>query len=304
MRALVLIKPSSRDDAAVDTALEQLSAFGVTVMNPRSERLADWPMLIETYAARTDCVVVGGGDGSLNLVLDSVMRHGLALGVLPLGTANDFARTLGYPDDAIGACRIIAEGVDHNVDVGQVNNVYFLNVASIGLAARAHRYRSEKAKRWFGTLGYARNAYAAFRDTRPFRAWVSCEGQRRELHSMQLAVGNGRYFGGGLAVSEDSALDDGKLDLFSLEPQSLGALLRLLPALRRGPDTSTRRGHLMQGQWFDIDTARRRSINTDGEVLTYTPATFRVLPQALTVRVPAAYREDALTHHQDSGETA
>src|SRR5699024_1208812 len=84
---------------------------------------------------------------------------------------------------------------------------------------------------------------------------------------------------------------DGKLDLFSLEPQSLGALVRLLPALKRGPGPATQGGQLMRGEKIRIETARRRSSNTDGEVLTHTPAEFRVLPQARTVRVPRTYRE-------------
>src|SRR5699024_2935287 len=109
--------------------------------------------------------------------------------------------------------------------------------------------------------------------------------------TIQLAIGNGRYFGGGLAVSGSAELDDGQLDLFSLEPQSLGSLMRMLPALLRGPDASVRGGRLMQGASIRIVTRRRRGVNTDGEVLTHTPADFRVLPQALTVRVPSAYRE-------------
>lgn len=292
MRALVLINPGARQGAAhANTAMHQLWSMGVDVVRARAERLADWPTLIDTHAEAIDCVVVGGGDGSLNFATDSIMRNGLTLGMLPLGTANDFARTFDYPVDAIEACRTVAEGVDHRVDVGQVNNVHFLNVASIGLAARARRYRSDTAKRWFGAAGYAGNLYAAFHDTRPFRARVTCDGQRRELRSIRLAIGNGRYFGGGLAVSEDAALDDGKLDLFSIDPQGLGAMTRLLPALIRGPNHAMRGGQLMQGAHIRIDTSRPRSINTDGEVLTHTPAVFRVLPRALAVRVPRAYPE-------------
>lgn len=280
--------------------MRQLGVLGVDVVRAGAECLADWPALVDSHAEHIDCVVVGGGDGALNLATDSIMRHGLTLGVLPLGTANDFARTLDYPDDPLEACRIVAEGADHRVDVGQVNDVHFLNVASIGLAVRARRYRSGKAKRWFGALGYAGNVYAAFRDTRPFHAWVRCDGGRQEVRSLQLAIGNGRYFGGGLAVSEDAVVDDGKLDLFNLEPQGLGHLVRLLPALIRGPASTTRGAQLIQGTRIRIDTRRPRSINTDGEVLTRTPAVCRVLPRALTVRVPTAYRQ-AFLARDDKG---
>lgn len=292
MRALVLVNPGARLGAArADTAMKQLWAMGVDVVRVRAEGLGQWPAVIDNYADRIDCVVVGGGDGSLNFALDPIMRNRLTLGVLPLGTANDFARTLNYPGDLVEACGIVANGVDHPIDVGQVNDIRFLNAASIGLGARARRYRSDSAKRWLGTLGYARNVYAAFRNTRPFRVRVTCDGVNRKLHCIQLAVGNGHYFGGGLAVAEDAAPDDGMLDLFSLDPQSMGALIRLLPTLLHGPGPSIRGGQVMQGKQIRIVTRRPRSINTDGEILTRTPAVFRVLPAALTVRVPKAYRE-------------
>lgn len=300
MRALVLINPGARQGAAhADTAMKQLWAMGVDVVRARAERLTDWPGLINNHAEDIDCVVVGGGDGSLNFAAGPIMRNDLTLGILPLGTANDFARTLGYPDDPAEACRTVAQGEDHRIDLGQVNDTYFLNVASIGLAVRARQYRSEAAKRWLGSLGYAHNAYAAFRDTRPFRVRVVCDGVRHELRSIQLAIGNGRYFGGGLAVSGHAVPDDGRLDLFSLKPQSLGALMRLMPTLIRGPSRSIRGGELMQGTHFRIVTARPRAINTDGEVLTHTPAVFRVLPHALKVRVPNAYRTEFASRSTD-----
>lgn len=292
MRALVLINAGARrgQDSAT-AAVEQLRSLGVDVVQTATGHLDDWPQLIETCANRVDCVVIGGGDGTLGYLVSSLLHHDLTLGILPLGTANDFARTLDYPAGLVQACRTVAEGVDHRVDVGQVNDVYFLNVASIGLAERARRYRSDKAKRWFGSLGYASNLYAAFRDTRPFHARVTCDGKEQALHSIQIAIGNGRYFGGGIAIAEKATIDDGMLDLISLEPQSVGEMIRMLPALLRGPAHSDQRVQLLKGKRMRIETRHRRSINTDGEVRTHTPAEFRVHPKALTVRVPQAYRQ-------------
>lgn len=288
----MLVNPGARQGAAhADSAMKQLWAMGVDVVRVQTPPLNEWPELIKTHADSVDCVVVGGGDGTLSFAVESIMGNGLTMGVLPLGTANDFARTLGIPNELELACQCIAEGVDHRIDVGRVNDVHFLNVASIGLAVRAHRYRSDAAKKRLGSLGYASNVYAAFRDTVPFQASIICDGVPHRLRTIQLAIGNGHYFGGGLAVSGDSTLDDGRLDLFSLKPQSLGSLMRLLPALRRGPDASFRGGQLLHGTHMRIETRRKRGINTDGEVLTHTPAEFSLLPGALSVRVPKAYRE-------------
>lgn len=290
LRALLLINRGSRQgEQNAQRARELLEALGVTVVPGRCERPEDLPEAVSEFRESVDIIVLGGGDGTLNLAAEAVMRSGLPMGVLPLGTANDFARTLLIPDDLEAACRNIVDGVLHPVDLGQCNAVYFLNVASIGLAARAREYRSDTAKRWFGALGYAGNVISAFRDTAPFQAEIRFGDQCHQLRSIQLAIGNGRYFGGGLAVASDAALDDGRLDLYSLEPQPTWSMIAMLPALVRGPDKSIQGVQLFEATEFRVATGRPMPINTDGELLTETPATFRVLPRALTVKVPREY---------------
>lgn len=292
LRALLLINRESRQgEANAQAARDALEALDVDITLGKFESADDVPAEIDRQAEAVDVIVLGGGDGTLNLAAAAVMRSGKPLGVLPLGTANDFARTLLIPTELEAACRNVVEGVTHSVDLGQCNDVYFVNVASIGLAVRAREYRSDLAKRWFGSLGYASNVVSAYRDTRPFKATVRCGDNTHRLRSIQLAVGNGRYFGGGLAVASDAALDDGRLDLYSLKPQSLARLIGLLPGLLRGPDRSMQGVQLFEGTSFEITTHRPMPINTDGEILTQTPATFHVLPAALQVKVPQDYVE-------------
>ena len=290
LRALLLINRESRQgEANAQAARDALEALDVEVLLGKFDEPDDVPAEIDRHAQAVDIIVLGGGDGTLNLAAESVMRSGKPMGVLPLGTANDFARTLLIPTELQAACRNVVEGVTHGVDLGKCNDIHFVNVASIGLAVRACEYRSDVAKRWFGSLGYASNVFSAYRDTKPFGATVRCGDESHRLHSIQLAVGNGRYFGGGLAVASDAALDDGRLDLYSLKPQSLTKLVGMLPALVRGPDKSVQGVQLLEGTTFEITTDRPMPINTDGEILTETPASFRVLPGALQVKVPQEY---------------
>ncbi len=290
MRVLLLINRASRQgEANAEAAFAELEALGVEPVLGDVEQPTDVPECIDAHAEDVDTVVLGGGDGTINLAAAAIMRSGLPMAVLPLGTANDFARTLMIPENLADACANVVQGIDHPVDLGQVNDVYFVNVASIGLAVRACEYRSDVAKRWFGALGYTTNVFSAFRDTEPFNARVICDGERHELRSIQIAIGNGRYFGGGLAVAEDAALDDGRLDLYSLKPQSMASLMGMLPALLRGPDKSIQGGQLVQGAEISLQTDTPMPNNTDGEIQTQTPATFKVLPRALTVKVPQAY---------------
>lgn len=292
LRALLLINQGSRQGAEnARAAADHLAALGVDVLMGDVDEPGDIPAEIRARAAEVDVIVLGGGDGTLNIAASAMIETSRPMAVLPLGTANDFARTLLIPADLEGACRNVVEGVDHPIDLGQCNDVYFVNVASIGLAVRACEYRSDAAKKWLGPLGYAANVFSAVRDTRPFGAEVVCEGRSERLHSIQIAIGNGRYFGGGMAVSSDAALDDGRLDVYSLKPQRLGALIAMLPGLVRGPDKSMQGVQMFAGTQLEVRTDGPMDINTDGEILTSTPASFRVLPGALTVKVPPAYIE-------------
>lgn len=290
LRALLLINQGSRqgaDNARV--AADCLEALGVDVALGDVRKPHDMPAEIRAHGAEVDVIVLGGGDGTLNLSAAALIEVARPIAVLPLGTANDCARTLLIPADLEAACRNVVEGVDHPIDLGQCNDVYFFNVASIGLAVRTCEYRSDVAKQWLGPLGYAANVFSAVRDTRPFGAEVTCGERTQRLHSIQIAIGNGRYFGGGMAVSSDAALDDGRLDVYSLKPQRLGSLAAMLPGLVRGPDQSMQGVQMFEGTWFEIRTDEPMDINTDGEILASTPASFRVLPRALIVKVPQTY---------------
>jgi YegS/Rv2252/BmrU family lipid kinase len=238
-----------------------------------------------------DLVILGGGDGTLNAAAPALIDTGLPMGILPLGTANDLARTLDIPSDLTEAARIIANGHVRRIDLGEVNGIPFFNVASLGLTTTIARELSADMKSRWGTLGYVLATVGAVSRMRPFLAELSIDGKTRAVRSVQIAVGNGRYYGGGLTVAETAAIDDGRLDVYSLESERLWKLALVYPAFRKG----------RQGLWNEVRTAscaeveittrRPRPINTDGEITTKTPARFRVLPRAISVLAPAETNE-------------
>lgn len=121
---------------------------------------------------------------------------------------------------------------------------------------------------------------------RPFRVEIRLNGQSIRVKTVQIAVGNGRYYGGGMAVAHDAAIDDRRLDLYSLELRHWWQIIAVLPAMRRGRHATWPGVRALQGQKIQLLTRKPRPINTDGEITTYTPAEFRVIPQALAVLVP------------------
>ena len=231
-------------------------------------------------------MVVCGVDCSVNSVLPVLLRTGLPLGVLGLGTANDFARSLGLPVDVGSAIRVIAEGASRRVDVGRVNGHPFLNVASLGLSTDLAERLTMAGKRRWGRLSYAAAATAVLARARPFRAVIVTEGRGVRVRTYQIAVGNGRYYGGGLPVRHDANIGDGRLDLYSLEFTAVWRLLLAGLAFRRGRQGAWREVRDLRCTRFQVRTRRPRPVNLDGELLTSTPARFDLLPQALTVFAP------------------
>lgn len=244
------------------------------------------PELIRRYQNRVDLVIIGGGDGTLNAAADALVETQLPLGILPLGTANDLARTLGIPDSLPEACKIIAQGQLRRIDLGWVNGKHFFNVASMGLSVQITERLTKETKRRWGIFAYAITALQALWKARPFRAEIRIEGESIRVKTVQIAVGNGRYYGGGMAVAHDATIDDRRLDLYSLELKHWWQIIALLPAMRGGRHTDFPGVRALRGQEIQVYTSKPRPINTDGEITTHTPADFRVIPQALAVLVP------------------
>lgn len=286
-RALLIINSKSRSGAAqAQAAMAALESHGIEPVHVECGRREDVSPLIVTHREEVDCVVVGGGDGTLNAAALGVIEAGLPLGVLPLGTANDLARTLGIPFDLDDAAQVIAEGRTRRIDLGLVNGEPFFNVASIGLSAELAQKLTRDIKRRFGRLGYALVALNVLMHAKPFRATITSETESVRVRTLQIAVGNGRFYGGGNAVEKDAAIDDQRLDLYSLEFERAWKLALMARSFRSGEHGAWSEVRAIRAQEFDIRTRRPRPVNADGEIVTQTPAHFSIKPSAVTVFAP------------------
>jgi diacylglycerol kinase (ATP) len=155
-RALMLVNPNARrGTAALEPVVERLRAGGVDAVIERFETPDEVSSDIARRRHEADLVVVCGGDGTINSAAKGVLETGLPMGIMPMGTANDLARTLGIPDDLLQAAEIIVRGHTSRVDLGEVNGHPFFNVASMGLSVELARGLTPEAKRRWGKLGYA-----------------------------------------------------------------------------------------------------------------------------------------------------
>ena len=286
-RALLFINRHARRGKqgfaqAIDI-LDELDFELIIVPIKRSQNLGE---IIRENATNLDMVIIGGGDGTLNGIINSLVESKLPLGILPLGTANDLARTLNIPLAIADACRVIAEGHRKAIDLGRVNDHYFFNVASVGVSVEITQKLTRGAKRRWGILAYGLTALKVIAQTRPFHATICVDGESRRVKTLQIAVGNGCYYGGGMMIANDALIDDQRLDIYSLEVEHWWQIFPLIYHLPQGRQELLPWVRTLRGRSVEILTSKPRKINTDGEIMTQTPAMFSVVPQAIEVFVP------------------
>jgi diacylglycerol kinase (ATP) len=287
-KALLLVNQHSRKGQnLLSQATVKLQALGFDLIVESTDRADQISDTIRRHQNQVELVIVGGGDGTLNCAIEGLIDTKLPLGILPMGTANDLARTLEIPTDLSAACQVIASGKVRLIDLGWVNGQHFFNVASLGLSVQITQRLTKDVKQRWGVLAYAFTALQTIWESRPFRAEIKVNNQSFNVKTIQIAIGNGRYYGGGMTVAEDATIDDRRLDLYSLETKNRWEIIALLPAMRQGNHNSWPNVRALHAQEIEINTSKRRPINTDGEITTQTPAKFRVIPQALAVIAPA-----------------
>ncbi len=287
-RALLLVnRHSRRGQETLVEAVSQLQALGFELYEESTEKPEQLPDIIRSYRDRVDLVIIGGGDGTLNAAIEGLVDTQLPLGILPLGTANDLARTLHIPQSIPKACEVISMGSCQRIDLGKVNDKHFFNVASLGLSVEITKQLDKKVKRFWGVLAYAAVALKVVWKARPFRAEIRLDDNSIQVNTVQIAVGNGRYYGGGMTVADDATINDERLDLYSLEYGHWWQILAVVPAMWQGRQADWSGVRTLQGKDFEISTRKPYPINADGEIVTYTPAKFRLIPKAVAVFVPS-----------------
>ncbi len=287
-RAALLLtnKRSGGAERDLAPAVERLEQGGFNVAVEVPDSIDDLRRRVRDSGEAT--VVLGGGDGTLSAAAPALRGLKRPFGLLPLGTANDLARTLGIPFDPVEAAAVIAAGAARRIDLGLVDGVPFFNVASLGLSAevvREHEGEGER-KRMLGVLNYPLSAWAAFRRHRPFKAELIIDGERLRCRCMQIAVGNGRHYGGGMTIDERAEIDDGWLKVYYLKPAGLMSMLSMLPALRFGWLRRTPEAEVKWARRVEIRTRRPRPLDVDGELNGRTPVVIEIEPGAVEVFAP------------------
>ena len=291
MRATVVINArASRAGAVLPTLHDALAARDIAVDSivvVKDER-ALRSHVRRARRARYDLAIVGGGDGSQTTAVDELAGSETALGVLPLGTGNSFALTLGVGEDLDRALDIIAAQRVVRVDLGVVNGTHFANFATIGLSAEIAANASHRLKAIAGPIAYVFGAFAPLFRHRPFRARIRAGREKYKIETRQIVIANGRYFGK-QPIAPDASIVDEHLALFTTTGLSHAEIARTYLAMGLGVQDRLPDAIELRARAITVKAKPPQRVSIDGNMLGRTPAKFSVAPRALRVCVPAEF---------------
>lgn len=244
------------------------------------------PTVKDAVRSGAPMVIVGGGDGSLSSTVDEVVARDCVFALLPLGTANSFARTLGIPLDLDGAIATIANGRRRRIDLGRIDGDYFANCAAMGLSPLIGEGIPHNLKRYMGRVGYLSWAAWCLARFRPFRLSLKADGVQETLWATEVRIANGGHHGG-VELIESATVDSGEIVVQVVVGRSRAGLLRDWFGKYwklRSRNVTTREFH---GRRIEIEARPRQRISIDGEVVARTPCIAQVAEHAIEVVVPA-----------------
>ena len=298
MKTCVVLNPRAGTALAQEQLAEHLQRLpGLTIVETGEpgdgRRLA-----AEAVRSGCDLVVAAGGDGTINEVLNGVaVDFGrAAFGILPLGTANDFARTINVPADVPGAVDILLAGQTEQVDVIRYTGAetrYFLNVSAGGFSGLVNEALTDEMKQTWGPLAYLRSAAGVLPNLTDYRTFIACDDEPEEkLHLYNMVVANARYVAGGIPIAPEAQLNDGLADVVIVPAASMLELAVLGPQILLGAHLASELVLFRLARKVSVRSEPGMWFNVDGELIANVPATFEVLPQVLKLIVGPAAQSD------------
>lgn len=291
----LVVNPAARKGATlrmIDPVTDILRAHGwrVDVVVTRS---ADHASQVAADANVDDLLVTLGGDGLYGRVAAGAVVSGCLMAPLPAGRGHDLVRALGGPGDVRRAAQLLAVARERRLDVGLAGDgdpstaTVFLGVATLGYDSMANTYANDAPRAVPSSLVYAYGGARTLVHARPRPLTLVVDGVTHEFTGWNVAIGNSGRFGAGMRVNPDASMSDGLLDVTVVTDIPRWHYPAMLPRLFRGTHVDGVRVRALRGRDIRVITPHVGDVYADGDLLEASPTTFRALPDALRVLVPA-----------------
>ena len=291
MRLTILLNPAAgrrRARRRFQSALEVLRSAGV---DPEVHESRSREHLIElarrAAESKPDLVVSAGGDGTHHHVLNGLAQSEVPMGLLSLGSGNDFASGLGIPVEPRAAASVLLHGASRLIDLGRVGPTFYGCIAGAGFDSVVTRFANEQVHWVHGSPAYAWAILRCLKYYRPYRAEIRSSARDFSGDVIFVTVGNTVSYGGGVKMVPRAQLDDGLLDVCVVPAMSKFELLRWVPSAYRGEHLRHPRIEYFQTSRVTLASTSRLDLFGDGEFIQELPASIEAAPGALRVIVPS-----------------
>lgn len=299
MKIVIILNPAAGRGAGTQRRAwlqEWIDEAGLDAQIWETQGAGEAIELARRAAGEAELVVAAGGDGTLGEVLNGIYGSGAKLGVLPLGTGNDFARCIGIGADLNNGTWVIENGEPRHIDIGKVTlagqSRYFMNVAGAGFdsrcALRINEHRPKILGKLSGTGAYLVAVAAEIGSFQCAKLHLELDGRTVETPAVLCAIANAQSYGGGMKVAPDADLCDGLFDICLIKDVSRVEFLRAFPGVFKGQHTRHPKVEMFRAARVRLESQPPLPVLVDGEVLGTTPAQFEILPGAIEFWAPPA----------------
>ena len=291
-KTCIILNPAAGSVRDVDAILARFRQLPNTEIRLTGRRGSAARFAKTALKKRREIIVAAGGDGTLNEVVNGIGENlgDARVGLIPLGTGNDFARTIGVPADLEDAIGVIAAGETRAVDLVRVTSDevrYFVNVSAGGFSGLVNEKLTPQMKKTWGPLAYLRGAAAALSELRAYRTTLAFDNlDSLTLDLYNVVVANGRYVGGGTAIAPEASIDDGLLDIVLIPQRPAPELALLAAQVAMGTHLKSDAIVFRRAAKVTVNSKPGMWFNVDGELVGNEPARFEILPRALRFIAP------------------
>jgi len=252
-----------------------------------TEKVGDAKRFAEEAKTQDFSTIVSvGGDGTLHEVVNGMAEGPQKLGVIPSGTGNDFTRSLNIPLNIRESIEILVQQKSVFIDLGKLNEKYFVNFCSVGLDALIAQEANKIKKYFSSTYAYIIGVIKALSKFKSINAELIIDDNKYKEKVMLIAVCNGSYYGGGMKIAPQAQFSDGMFDICIVRDMSKLKLLFLFPTIFKGKHIHYKEVKIYRGKSVQISSIEHINVNADGELINNRPIKFEIIHKKIEVIVP------------------